>query len=216
VARRTQATFGPDNAVLFSVERAAASMLGIVQYGIHLSVYTYTPGSDFPSIWISKRSSTTANYSGMLDNTVAGGYRTGEDPLQTVVREAKEEASIPAELVRASARSCGTISYFHYLDKYVTGEKYLVQPEVEYLYELEAPHGFIPRPNDDEVEWFQLWDIDRIKSGLADGLFKPSYALVLLDFFVRHGVRDTINEPDYLEICSRLHRTLEFPTRKDM
>ncbi len=163
-------------------------MLGIVQYGIHLSVYTYVAGSKFPSIWISKRSSTTANYSGMLDNTVAGSYRTGEDPLQTVIREAEAEASIPAELVRSSARAYATISYFHYLDKYVTGEKYLVQPEVEYMYELEAPDGLVPRPNDDEVEWFQLWDVDRIKSGLAKGLFKPSYALVLLDFFVRHGV----------------------------
>lgn len=208
--------FGPDNAVLFSVERAAASMLGIVQYGIQLSVYAYTPGSKFPSIWISRRSATTANYSGMLDNTVAGGYRTGEVPLQSVVREAYEEASIPGELVRASARPCSTISYFHYLDKYVTGEKYLVQPEVEYMYEMEAPDDLVLRPNDGEVEWFQLWDVEKIKSGLADGLFKPSYALVLLDFFVRHGVLDTVTEPDYIEICSRLHRTLEFPTRKDL
>ena len=84
------------------------------------------------------------------------------------------------------------------------------------MHELEAPHGLIPRPNDDEVEWFQLWDVDKIKSGLADGLFKPSYALVLLGFFIRHCVLDTMNEPDYLEICSRLHRTLEFPTRKDL
>ncbi|KAH6967680.1 hypothetical protein BKA56DRAFT_647143 [Ilyonectria sp. MPI-CAGE-AT-0026] len=200
--------FGPDNAVLFSVERAAASMLGIVQYGIQLS--------QVPSIWISKRSATTANYSGMLENTVAGGYRTGKVPLQAVVREADEEASIPAELVRASARPCGTISYFHYLDKYVTGEKYLVQPEMEYMYEIEAPRDLVLRPNDGEVEWFQLWDVEKIKSGLADGLFKPSYALVLLDFFFRHGVLDTMTEPDYVEICSRLHRTLEFPTRKDV
>ncbi len=177
--------FGPGNEVLFSVERAAASMLGVVQYGIHLSVYTYAAGSKLPSIWISKRSATTANYSGMLDNTVAGGYRTGEVPLQTVIRE--EEASIPADLVRKSPRPCGTISYFHHIDKYVTGEKYLVQPEVEYLYEMEAPAGLVPCPNDDEVEWFQLWDADQIKMVMAQGLFKPSYVLVLLDFFVRHG-----------------------------
>lgn len=207
--------FGPDSEVLFSVERAAAAMLGIVQYGIHLSVYSYVAGSKVPSIWISKRSQKTANYSGMLDNTVAGGYRTGEDPLQTVIREAEEEASIPASLVRSSARPCGTISYFHYLDKYVTGEKYLVQPEVEYMYEMEAPEGLVPRPNDDEVEWFQLWDTDKIKDGLAQGLFKPSYALVLLDFFIRHGVLDTTSEPYYAEIVARLHRTLEFPIRRD-
>ena len=158
----------------------------------------------------------TANYSGMLDNTVAGDYRTGENPLQTVMREAQEEASIPADLVRQLARPCGTISYFQHLDKYVTGEKYLVQPEVEYLHELEAPVGLAPHPNDDEVEWFQLWDVDQIKTGMARGLFKPSYVLVLLDFFIRHGVLDTMTESDYVEISCRLHRTLEFPTRSDV
>lgn len=135
-------------------------MAGIVQYSIQLTVYTYVAGSKLPSIWIPKRSATTVNYSGMLDNTMAGGYRTGEDPLQTVIREAEEEASIPADLVRTAARPCGTISYFHHLDKYVIGEKFLVQPEVEYMYEMEAPAGLIPTPHDDEVEWFQLWDTD--------------------------------------------------------
>lgn len=32
---------------------------------------------------------------------------------------------------------------------------------------LLAPEGLTPRPNDDEVEWFQLWDVDKIKDGLA-------------------------------------------------
>jgi hypothetical protein len=86
---------------------------------------------------------------------------------------------------------------------------------VKYLYELEAPDSVIPRPSDDEVEWFQLWDVDRIKKGLAQGLFKPSCALVLLDFLIRHGVLDAMNEPDYIDISSRLHRMLEFPTRRD-
>ncbi|KAK4182679.1 hypothetical protein QBC35DRAFT_478849 [Podospora australis] len=117
--------YGPDTTVLFSVERAAASVFGIVH------------------IWISTRSQTTANYAGMLDNTMAGGYRTGEDPIQTVIREAEEEASMPADLVRLRARSCGTISNFHYIDKYVKGEKYLAQTEVEYLYEVETPPDFV-------------------------------------------------------------------------
>lgn len=132
-------------------------------------------------------------------------YQTSPSPLKF----------IPTDLVRKSARACGTISYFHYLDRYIAGEKYLLQPDVEYMYEMEAPEDLIPQPNDGEVEWFQLWNVDQIKQGLADGLFKPSYALVPLDFFVRHGVLDTTNEPDYMEICSRLHRILEFPTRRD-
>lgn len=211
--------FGPDDEVLFSAERAAAPMLGIVQYGTHLTMYTYVGGSKSPSIWISKRSQTTTNYPGMLlDNTVSGGCRTGEDPSQTVIREADEEASISAELVRNSAHACGTISYFHHLEKYVTGEKYLVQLEVEYfkLYEMEAPQDVELRTSDDEAEWFQLWDVEKLKSGLAQALLKPSYALVLLDFFIRHGVLDMNNEPDYVEISTRLHRFLEFAARRDI
>lgn len=37
--------------------------------------------------------------------------------------------------------------------------------------------------------------------------------LVLLSFFVRRGILTPENEPDYIEIVSRLHRRLEFPTR---
>jgi hypothetical protein len=36
--------------------------------------------------------------------------------------------------------------------------------------------------------------------------------MVMVDFFVRHGLITAENEPDYLEISSRLHRRLEYPT----
>jgi hypothetical protein len=47
-------------------------------------------------------------------------------------------------------------------------------------------------------------------------LFKPGCALVLLEFLIRHGVLDATREPDYIEICSRQHRALDFPTRRDV
>ncbi len=47
---------------------------------------------------------------------------------------------------------------------------------------------------------------------MALGEFKPNCALVLLDFFVRHGIVTAENEPDYIDIVSRLHRRVEFPT----
>ncbi|KAK0624856.1 thiamine pyrophosphokinase-related protein-like protein [Bombardia bombarda] len=206
--------YGPNNEILFNVERAAVPLLGIVSYGVQLSVYSYDVDTKLPRIWISKRSMTTANYPGLLDNTTAGGCRTGEDPFESVVREAKEEASLPDDVVRSSARACGTIGYFHFRDDKAIGETYLLQPEIEFLYEMELPDGVQPETNDHEVEWFQLWDVEMIKDGLTQRLFKPSYTLVIVDFFVRHGVLTPSNEPDYVDIVSRLHRVLEFPMMK--
>lgn len=38
------------------------------------------------------------------------------------------------------------------------------------------------------------------------------WLVVLLDFFIRHGILTPENEPDFIEICSRIHRRFEFPT----
>ncbi|KUJ10822.1 uncharacterized protein LY89DRAFT_710554 [Mollisia scopiformis] len=189
--------YGPTGEVLFSMERAAVTLLGIVSYGIHMIAYTRCAETDEPKLWISKRSKTVAVYPGLLDNC-------------SLVREAHEEASLPADLVRANAKACGTLSYLHSRNARAGGEIGLLQPDVHFLFECELPADVEPKPFDDEVEWYQLWDIEQIKEGLRMAKFKPSFALVMLDFFVRHGVLNEGNEKDFVEICARLHRTLEF------
>lgn len=192
------------------MERAAVTLLGIVSYGIHMIAYTRCAETNEPKLWISKRSKTVAIYPGLLDNCVAGGISTGEIPFESLVREAHEEASLPADLVRANAKACGTLSYLHTRNARAGGEIGLLQPDVHFLFECELPADVEPKPFDDEVEWYQLWDIEQIKEGLRMAKFKPSFALVMLDFFVRHGVLNEGNEKDFVEICARLHRTLEF------
>jgi hypothetical protein len=68
------------------------------------------------------------------------------------------------------------------------------------------------RPCDDEVETFYLWSVEETMAALKRGEFKPNCAYVLQDWFVRHGYITAENEPDYIEVVSRLHRKLEFPT----
>lgn len=196
--------------MLFSIERAAVTLLGIVSYGIHMIAYTRSAEINEPKLWISKRSKTVAVYPGLLDNCVVGGISTGEIPFESLVREAHEEASLPANLVRANAKACGILSYLHTRNARAGGEIGLLQPDVHFLFECELPADVEPRPCDDEVEWYQLWDIEQIKEGLRIAKFKPNFALVILDFFVRHGVLNEGNEQDFVEICARLHRTLEF------
>jgi 8-oxo-dGTP pyrophosphatase MutT (NUDIX family) len=148
----------------------------------------------------------------MLDNAVAGGIASGESPFESLVRECGEEASLDEEFVRSSARACGTVTYWYIRDERAGGETNLMQPEVQYVYDLELPEDTIPKPGDDEVEEFYLWGVEEVQEAMRRGEFKPNCALVVLDFLVRHGILTTENERDYIEIVSRLHRKLEFPT----
>lgn len=85
-------------------------------------------------------------------------------------------------------------------------------PDVLYLYDLEIPEDVIPKPKDDEVEAFFLMDVVQGKEALLNEDFKTNCASVMIDFFIRHGIITDDNEPDYLEIVTRLHRTLPVPT----
>jgi len=68
------------------------------------------------------------------------------------VKEANEEASLESDLVKQRIKSAGFISYFYERSKDAGGEVGLLQPEIQYVYDLELPEDVIPRPNDDEVE----------------------------------------------------------------
>ena len=204
--------YGPGDTLLYSVERTAAALFGIPTYGAHMTAYvrdeSATNGVRF---WIPRRSRTKKTWAGMLDNTVAGGMATGEVPLECIIREAEEEASLPDQVVRSRIKAAGTVTYIYFRKEESTGELGLLEPEVEYVYDLELPADVIPKPNDSEVEQFFLLTVEEVKEAMAKGEFKPNCAVVLLDFFMRHGTLTKENEPDYDEIKRRMHRPLPFP-----
>lgn len=193
-----------------SIERAGSALFGVVTYGVHMTAYIKTQTGI--KIWVPRRASNKQTYAGMLDNTVAGGISTGETALESLVREAAEEASFPEELICSNAKACGAVTYFYIRDERAGGETGLFQPEVQYVYDLEVDPSIIPKPSDDEVEKFYLWTTEEVKQALAEGQFKPNCAVVLLDFFVRHGILTTENEQNLVEIISRIHRKLPFDT----
>jgi len=202
--------YGPNRELLLDVERAASALFGIVTYGVHMTAYVRS--KEGMKIWVPRRARNKQTYGGMLDNTVAGGIGTGEEPLECLVREAAEEASLPEDLVRKGAKAAGTVTYFYIRDERAGGETGLLQPECQYVYDLEVEEDVTPRPGDNEVEDFYLWTVEETQAALAKAEFKPNCALVLLDFFIRHGILTQANERDYIEIVARLHRRLEFPT----
>jgi 8-oxo-dGTP pyrophosphatase MutT (NUDIX family) len=201
--------YGPGRELLLNMERSATPLFGVVTYGVHMTAFVQE-GQNM-KIWVPKRAKTKQTYPGMMDNTVAGGLTTGEQPFNCLIREAQEEASLPETVVR-STKSCGTLTYFYVRDARAGGETGLCQPECQYLYDLELPPETIPTPGDNEAVDFQLLSVKQVQEALAAGMFKPNCAVVLLEFFVRHGILTAENEPDYIEIVARLHRRLEFPT----
>jgi isopentenyldiphosphate isomerase len=201
--------YGPGNELLYSIERSASALFGVVTYGVHMTAYSNIEGE--LKIWVPRRSKTKQTYPGMLDNTVAGGMATGEDPLTSVIREANEEASLPSSLVKEAVKAQGTITYIYVREARAGGEDGLIQPECQYVYDLELPKDVVCKPNDSEVECFYLWSVEEVKLHMANGEFKPNCALLMLDFFIRHGILTQENEKDFEEIKRRLHRRLESP-----
>ncbi|MCJ1251910.1 hypothetical protein MMC30_009148 [Trapelia coarctata] len=193
-----------------TIERAASALFGILTTGVHMTVYTRSPTAGL-KIWVPRRAATKQTYPGMLDNSVAGGITAGETPFNSIVREAAEEASLPEALVRGKARACGMVSYFHIRDARAGGETGLLQPEVQYVYDMEVGADVELKPADEEVQEFYLWGVEEVRRALGEGRFKPNCAVVLMDFLVRHGVLTGENEGDYVEICARLRRRLPFP-----
>ncbi|WEW57709.1 Nudix hydrolase superfamily protein [Emydomyces testavorans] len=202
--------YGPGKELLASIERSGSSLFGIITYGVHMTAYVKDEIG--MRIWVAQRSKTKQTFPGMLDNTVGGGISTGEQPFESLVREAIEEASLPEDLVRVNAKCVGCVTYTYIRDARAGGETGLLQPECEYVYDLEVDSSVVPTPCDAEVEGFRLYTVDETKAALANGEFKPNCAIVLIDFFIRHNVITPENEKDYLEIQARIHRRHEFPT----
>jgi 8-oxo-dGTP pyrophosphatase MutT (NUDIX family) len=194
-----------------SIERYASTLFGIISRGAHLTVYTKTASG--MKIWVPRRSPKLFTYPNCLDTTVAGGVAFGEGPFECVVREADEEASLPEDLVRKQVVHCGCISYVGLNDRGGGGEAGLIAPDIMYVYDLEVPEHVICKQNDGEVKEFYLMSIDQVKEGLAKAEFKTNSALVMIDFFIRHGIITAENEQNYAEIIARLHRRLPLPTR---
>ncbi|KAK1755968.1 thiamine pyrophosphokinase [Echria macrotheca] len=208
--------YGRKGDLLFSMERVAMGLFGTTRYGVHMVAFIRrndgTSQYDF-RIWVPKRAATKSTYPGMLDNTVAGGLMTNEDPFECIIREADEEASLPEPVMRERAKEVGTVTYIYITDERSGGEPGYIYPECQWVYDLELPDdgSVVPEPKDGEVDSFSLHTVEEVQEQMAQGLWKPNCAVVMLDFFLRHGVYTLQNEPHYAELHAKAHRHIPFP-----
>jgi hypothetical protein len=80
--------------------------------------------------------------------------------------------------------------------------------QTQYVYELELP--IEPKPCDNEVGRFMLMSLEEIMDALKQHRFKPNIAMTWVDYLIRHGHLREEDQEQYLDICTRLHRNLDF------
>ncbi len=169
---------GPE---LARIDRGALPRLGIWSEGVHVNGLVRR--SDGPWLWVAERAADKALDPGKLDHLVAGGVPAGLTPWETLIKEAAEEADIPAPLARRALKM-GRIVYAMERAEGLRRDRL-------HCYDLWLPEDFVPRPADGEVAGFALWKLPRVLACLREtDRFKFNVSLVLIDLFLRLGLID--------------------------
>ena len=177
-----------------TIDRTAAPYFGLRAYGQHLNGFVRSP--EGIKLWIARRSADRRVFPNKLDNMVAGGLPHDLSLAENLRKECMEEASVQADLAD-QARSVGVLTYCRETE---VGLK----PDTLYCYDLELPESFTPHNSDGEVAGFELLPVEEVLALVRDSdEFKLNCNLVLIDFFVRHGILDP-ETPGYLEIAQGL------------
>jgi hypothetical protein len=180
---------------LFRIDRGAVPFLGIRAYGVHVN------GWCGEKLWIGRRAPDKKVEPDKLDNLVAGGIGAGHGLVETLFKEAAEEADLPRALVE-TAVPVGALTYR--LDWGVG-----TRDDVLFLYDLEVPESVIPRNTDGEIVAFERRDarevLDQVRRGDD---FKFNVNLVLIDFALRRGLI-AADDPEYLDLVTGLRRKLD-------
>ena len=170
-----------DGPVLGRLDRGIVPIFGVIGQGVHLNGLVRRV--DGLHVWVGVRARDKAVAPGELDNLVAGGIPAGLDAEQTLLKEAGEEASLPAEFA-IQARRTGRLSYILANDEGL-------RRDVLHVFDLDLPESFTPSPNDDEVERFELWPAARLLEAVRETeSVKFNVNLVLIDLFLREGLID--------------------------
>lgn len=188
-----------DASPLLKIDRSSTCLFGIKNYGISLTGYVNHPDMGL-CLWLQKRSKNKQRWPGLWDNMVGGGISTGQSVLQTLYKECVEEASIPLDYHK-DIISVGTVGCFFESDEGIF-------PNTVFVFDLPIPPQFKPENSDGEVETFALVPVKKCLEIIEEGMFKQPIILVVVDFFIRHGVIPA-DDPYYVGIVEMLHVELQ-------
>jgi 8-oxo-dGTP pyrophosphatase MutT (NUDIX family) len=170
---------GDEGPAVTMLDRGAVPSFGIVSHGVHCN--GLVERADGLHIWVARRSATKLLDPGKLDHIVAGGISAGMGADDTLIKEAGEEAGVPAELA-ARAQRVGRL-------RYDMERPEGLRRDLLYCYDLVLPEEFAPVPSDGEVAAFELWPIGQaVETVRFTDHFKFNVNLVLIDLFLRRDL----------------------------
>jgi len=169
----------PGGAVLTTIDRGALPAFGVMAEGVHVNGLVRR--ADGLHLWVARRAANKPLDPGKFDHITAGGISAGMGPMDTLIKEAAEEAAIPAALAAAAVK----VSEISYAMDRPEG----LRRDLLHCYDLALPESFVPRAADGEVESFELWPMARaVETVRATDAFKFNVNLVLIDLFKRLGL----------------------------
>jgi 8-oxo-dGTP pyrophosphatase MutT (NUDIX family) len=183
----------------FEVERAAARYFGIATRAVHVNGLVEGPSGT--AMWIARRSPAKAIDPGMLDNLVGGGMPSGATVVDTLVKEAWEEAGIDAATAR-QARGAGIVRIRRL-------QPDGLQHETVHVHDLWLPRDFRPANQDGEAVEHRQVPLEALPALLANAegpdVLTADASLVALDALLRLGAIDA-DDPLYpwlADLCGR-------------
>ncbi len=169
----------PNGTPLTRIDRGMLPSFGISATGVHVNGLVRR--EDGLHVWVGRRAADKLLDPGKLDHIVAGGVSAGMGVSDTLVKEAEEEACLPAELAKRAVET-GQVSYAMDRDEGL-------RRDWLHCFDLDLPADFVPRSGDGEVEAFELWPIERAFEVVRDtNDVKFNVNLVLIDLFGRLGM----------------------------
>lgn len=187
-----------DAPMLFSIERAAAPMLGLRCWGIHVNGYVRKAGGLY--MWVAHRATDRPVAPGKCDHIIAGGMPADMTPQANLLKEAHEEAGLGPDIA-SQAKPTGYISYCF------ADPKGRLRPDVLLTYDLELPEDLQPLNTDGEVARFELWPIAQVVESVREtDMFKTNCNLVIIDFLIRQGILAPGETPHYEALVGGLRQ----------
>ena len=165
------------------IERAAARFFGVRTYAAHVNGLVR---GESTSMWLARRSPDKAIDPGMLDNLVGGGIAAGSTVAATMVREAWEEAGIPAD-VAVTATTAGAV-------RICRAQPDGLQRETVFAHDLWLRADFVPSNQDGEAVEHRTISLAEAAALIANDrgpdVVTADASLVILDFLLRNGAVD--------------------------
>jgi 8-oxo-dGTP pyrophosphatase MutT (NUDIX family) len=188
----------------FELERCAARYFGIRTFAAHINGLVRT--ADGIRMWLGRRSPNKAVDPGLLDNMVGGGIAAGASIEVTVIKEAWEEAGIPAALA-AAAQPVGALRICRAHPKGL-------ERETVYVHDLWLDPAFVPAGVDGEVVEFRLEtlaDAARLAANSrGNDVVTADASLVIADCLIRRDLVAAATA-DYVALDALRRVSLEPP-----